>query len=240
MNTEGQSKSGLRTPSPAEVATVVRMFRSLRGWSQETLAVLSGLQPRTVQRVEAGERSSADTRRALARAFGSEDLDLFDRPIDLPSAEELETRRVEFDRTHLALDVEKVDGRALAALVVDMSDLGAVGSTGIADLPPAPQESFAAILDFVRDMMDVREFRPQCVDAPLRRPSAAARRGVGSSGPRTLRGPPEGGRQGITGRQAGISAGYRLPGGSPRRCEHREGGRAEGSLRRFLTERQSP
>jgi transcriptional regulator with XRE-family HTH domain len=157
MNTEGQSKSGLRTPSPAEVATVIRMFWSMRGWSQETLAVLSGLQPRTVQRVEVGERSSADTRRALARAFGFEDLDFFDRPVDLPSAEELEAQRVEFERTHLILDVEEVDGRAVAALVIDMSDFGAFGSTGIADLPPAAQESFAGILDFVRDMMDVRD-----------------------------------------------------------------------------------
>lgn len=157
MNTEASSKKGLRAPTPAEVAMVVKIFRSMRGWSQETLAVLSGLQPRTVQRVEAGERSSAETRRAVARAFGFEDLDFFERPVDLPTAEQLAAQKVEFERTHLMLDAVEVDGRGLVAIVSDMSDFGAIGSSGLADLPVKVQDSFAAILDYTRDLMDVRD-----------------------------------------------------------------------------------
>ena len=54
------------------------------GWSQETLAELSGLTVRTIQRVEAGQTSSLDTRRALARGFEIPDTDVFLKSRPLP------------------------------------------------------------------------------------------------------------------------------------------------------------
>jgi ribosome-binding protein aMBF1 (putative translation factor) len=52
-----------------EVARFVRVQREANGWTQDTLAALSRLNVRTIQRVEDGQPSNLDTRRALARAF---------------------------------------------------------------------------------------------------------------------------------------------------------------------------
>ncbi len=47
----------------------VRKLRIDKGWSQETLAELSGLSVRTVQRIERGENASLETLSALAAVF---------------------------------------------------------------------------------------------------------------------------------------------------------------------------
>jgi hypothetical protein len=52
---------------------------------------LARLNERTIQRVENGEPSTLDTRRALARAFGFEDLDIFEKPFPFPDAEKLKS-----------------------------------------------------------------------------------------------------------------------------------------------------
>ncbi|MEL7468193.1 MAG: helix-turn-helix domain-containing protein [Pseudomonadota bacterium] len=48
---------------------LVRKLRLDRAWSQETLAEISGLSVRTIQRAERGERASLETRNALAAAL---------------------------------------------------------------------------------------------------------------------------------------------------------------------------
>lgn len=48
---------------------MTRMLREARGWTQEHLAVVSGVHVRTIQRVEAGGSASAETLGALAAAF---------------------------------------------------------------------------------------------------------------------------------------------------------------------------
>ena len=48
---------------------LVRKLRLDRGWSQETLAEISGLSVRTVQRIERGGNASLDSLGALAAAF---------------------------------------------------------------------------------------------------------------------------------------------------------------------------
>ncbi|NSL55714.1 helix-turn-helix domain-containing protein [Uliginosibacterium aquaticum] len=50
----------------------IRKLREARAWSQEHLAAAAGLSLRTIQRVEAEGRASAETRLALAAAFGVE------------------------------------------------------------------------------------------------------------------------------------------------------------------------
>ncbi|HNB66315.1 MAG TPA: helix-turn-helix domain-containing protein [Rhodocyclaceae bacterium] len=51
---------------------ILRQCRDARAWSQERLAEAAGLSVRTVQRVEADGRASAETRQALAGALGME------------------------------------------------------------------------------------------------------------------------------------------------------------------------
>lgn len=48
---------------------IVRKLRLQRGWSQEQLAELAGLNVRTIQRIERGKPASLETRAALAAVF---------------------------------------------------------------------------------------------------------------------------------------------------------------------------
>jgi len=147
--------TNLREATPAEVAVLVRMFREIRGWTQDTLAALSGLEVRTIQRVEGGERSSKETKRAIARAFDFEDLDAFSKFQEPPSSKEAEKQRQEFERKHLILDLNPVDGRGIVSALMDLSGLGAIGHQSLAGLSRDAQDAFAVLLDYARDCMDV-------------------------------------------------------------------------------------
>ena len=48
---------------------LVRKLRLENGWSQETLAEMSGVSPRTIQRIERGGKASLETLNALAAVF---------------------------------------------------------------------------------------------------------------------------------------------------------------------------
>ncbi|MBN8938498.1 MAG: helix-turn-helix domain-containing protein [Rhizobiales bacterium] len=48
---------------------LVQKLRVQRGWSQEQLAVLSGLSVRTIQRIERGQPASTETLKSLAAVF---------------------------------------------------------------------------------------------------------------------------------------------------------------------------
>ena len=58
-----------RATRPEELAEIVKVLREHNGWTQATLAEIAKLTERTIQRVESGEPSNLDTRRALASAF---------------------------------------------------------------------------------------------------------------------------------------------------------------------------
>ena len=145
-----------RLLTPEEVGRVVRRFRELHKWTQETLAELAGVTPRTLQRLEAGQPASLDTRRAVTRAFGVEDLDWLSKPMLMPTAEELEKQRQAFDREHLVLDARVVDGRGLMSVLID-EDCGALAGTGLSQLQPMVRESWAEALDLLRDCLDIRD-----------------------------------------------------------------------------------
>ena len=48
---------------------LIQKLRLQRGWSQEQLAELSGLSTRTIQRLERGQASSAESLKAVASVF---------------------------------------------------------------------------------------------------------------------------------------------------------------------------
>ena len=48
---------------------IVKKLRLKRGWSQEQLAEIAGLNVRTIQRIERGNTASLETRNALAAVF---------------------------------------------------------------------------------------------------------------------------------------------------------------------------
>lgn len=61
---------------------IVRKLRLKKGWSQEQLATLTGLNVRTIQRIERGQPPSLESKRALASVF-EVDIEVFDEPTTL-------------------------------------------------------------------------------------------------------------------------------------------------------------
>jgi len=57
-----------------------RCLRTTQNWSQEALAAASGLDTRTIQRIEAGKPASVTTRRSLALGLGYDNPCIFDDP----------------------------------------------------------------------------------------------------------------------------------------------------------------
>jgi transcriptional regulator with XRE-family HTH domain len=119
MTKEGEDATARQQISPKELAAFVVGWRKNLGWSQAILAEISGLTERTIQRIERGEPSSLDSRRALARAFKFEDIDCFNKP--LKPAEEVNREFEEFQEQYLTLDVNIAKtGNQLANLVERM------------------------------------------------------------------------------------------------------------------------
>lgn len=61
---------GVENPvNGGDMATTVRRLRLDRAWSQEELATVSGLNVRTIQRIENGGKASLETLKSLAAAL---------------------------------------------------------------------------------------------------------------------------------------------------------------------------
>ncbi|MBK1679622.1 transcriptional regulator [Rhodocyclus tenuis] len=145
-------KTNPRLLTPEELGFVVKLYRELRQWSQEQLGEISGLSTRTIQRVEDGQASNLDTRRALARAFEIEDVDAFNKPYAIPTEEELKAAKERFEKENITLPaLPLTTGKELAGLVELASmDL----STPAFDLSREADERFAELIDYFRDYRD--------------------------------------------------------------------------------------
>ena len=141
-----------RTLTPFEVGLFIRAYREQRHWSQEQLGEISGLSVRTIQRVEQGQESSFDTRRALGVAFGFEDIDFLNKPLNLPTEEVLRAQQEEFEEENVVIPAHSLTtGRQLATLVADCDmDL----SQPMFALPSEADAKFAALVDYHRDFRD--------------------------------------------------------------------------------------
>lgn len=64
-------------------AQLVTALRKKKSWSQEELATASGLNPRTIQRIESDGVASLQSRKALAAAFDLEvrELEIPEKPV---------------------------------------------------------------------------------------------------------------------------------------------------------------
>lgn len=149
------TKSQPRLLTPVELAAVVKAFRHVRQWSQEQLSEISGLSVRTLQRVERGDPSDLDTRRAIARAFEFEDIDTLNKPFSIPTDEELQAEKEKFEREHITLDaLPLTTGKQLAELAEAHSmDLSTPGF----EMSREAEEQFAVVIDFLRDYRDCAE-----------------------------------------------------------------------------------
>jgi transcriptional regulator with XRE-family HTH domain len=135
------------------------MFREGRQWSQDTLSALTKLSLRTIQRVESGEPSSAETRRALALAFELEDIDIFNRPFKVPDPKQIEAEMEKFKRENVTLEAHPVrTGQELVQLFesaqMDYSNPNIV-------LTGAAAEAYAGLVDYLRDHRDCADLMIQ-------------------------------------------------------------------------------
>lgn len=73
--------------------SVVRRLRTARGWSQEQLAIASGLSLRTIQRVEADGVASMATKVSLAATYGTQ-LDELDEADGRKTGPESQARHI--------------------------------------------------------------------------------------------------------------------------------------------------
>lgn len=148
-----EHKTEPRLLTERELAGVIRSLRGMRRWSQETLAALSGLSVRTVQRVEASGAAERDTRRALARALEFDDIDAFNKPYRIPTTQELKEAQEDFDRTHLTLDATIATtgaelGRLFEGSTADVTDMSV-------SMDREAAETVAQVIDYLRDYRDI-------------------------------------------------------------------------------------
>lgn len=150
MTTNGQSTKP-RMLTPEELGMLVKVFREMRQWSQDQLGAISGLSVRTVQRVETGNPSGLDTRRALARAFELEDIDAFNKPYAIPTDEEIKAAKEKFEQENITLPAIPLTGKELAGLVETTTmDLSAPAF----ELTREADEKFAELIDYFREYRD--------------------------------------------------------------------------------------
>lgn len=148
----------MHTLSPQLLGFWVRCIRTASKWSQEALAESSGLNLRTIQRIEAGQPASVTTRRSLARGLGYDNADVFDDPAFV--AEVLKLLETAADHgekerypDHLKLPAEPVrTGDALGRLIGASS---AYVFNCDDELSDQVKEQAAALFDLLQDYGDV-------------------------------------------------------------------------------------
>jgi transcriptional regulator with XRE-family HTH domain len=146
-----------RVITPAELALLVKMWREEHKWSQAQLAEIARVTERTIQRVENGEPSSFDTRRAIARAFQSPDIDVFNKPHRLPNIEKWKAYSAELDKTTVLIPITRIrDARTLRTMS-EGAMCSAADEIEIGELSTEAREAFASIVDQLRDYNDVSD-----------------------------------------------------------------------------------
>lgn len=135
-----------------EFADYIKFMRICRKWTQETLAELSHLSSRTIQRIERTGIAGFETKRSLASAFGAKDLDVFDKPIIVPSKEEIETALVEFEKEYITLLANHLTSGKELTMIAERCMLNLMHSS--LDLSREADEFFAAMSDYFKDYQE--------------------------------------------------------------------------------------
>lgn len=138
--------------SARDLADIIRAFREMRQWSQDTLSAISKLSTRTIQRVENGEPSNGDTRRALALAFELKDADVFNKPLSLPSPEQIRAEEERMKREHVTLVAQIARSGQELVRLIEQADANSSSSAVL--LEGSAAEAFAGLVDYLRDYSD--------------------------------------------------------------------------------------
>lgn len=150
-----KTSSDPRSLTPEELGGLIKIFREVRMWSQEQLSAIADISTRSVQRIEKGAPSSLDTRRALARAFEFDDIDVFSKPLSIPTEDEVKAQKEAFDRTHVMLDAAPLtSGRQLGELAARHE--GDISNTAF-ELDNAAAVVYAQLIDYIREFRDCHD-----------------------------------------------------------------------------------
>ena len=154
----------LNPKDPKFLAFWTKCLRESMHWSQEALAEASGLDVRTIQRIEAGRHQiSITTRRMLATGLGYDNPDIFDDPSFQKSINELAEgiRKIHDEEIqkqfpdHIRIKAKRVcNGHALARVAYEAGAYLFHAGDGVSQ---EAQETAASIFDFVRDLGDIAD-----------------------------------------------------------------------------------
>lgn len=153
-----------QTPIPLDPKLLgfwVRCIREAQHISQDALALSSGVNIRTLQRMEAGNAVNVTTRRCLARALRYENPEAFDSPQFALEVHQFLERARAINRK--CFEQEHPDRiRVKAARVLNGEALGrfadasnAVSLTADDAISIEAKRAAAAMFDYVRDLLDV-------------------------------------------------------------------------------------
>jgi transcriptional regulator with XRE-family HTH domain len=139
----------------------VRCIREAQHMSQDALAVSSGVDIRTIQRMEAGKVVSITTRRCLARGLGYENPDAFDDPQFALEVHELlegiqAIKQTAFEKQYpdrIRVKAERVLNGGALGRFADVSN--AVSLNADEDLSIEAKRAAAAMFDYIRDLLDI-------------------------------------------------------------------------------------
>ena len=148
-----------RVPTPQDLALIVKLMRENNKWTQATLAELSGITERTVQRAENAEPTTFDTRRALAKGFGLDNIDAFNEPWPFPDPEKLKAHTAELERTTALVAITPIrSGQSLRKMA---EGTHAWLAEEIGDPPQKAREAFAGLVDQLKDYDEARDLYDQ-------------------------------------------------------------------------------
>lgn len=155
-NFQPQSQSGSpRMLTLTELAALIKGYRKLKQLSQEELAELSSLTIDQIDLVENGQSSDPDTLRALAQAFGFADIDVFNKPIHIPTGQESAEESDLIESEGLKLEAFVLTtGEGLGELVMQSSALAVSRSF---ELGMQADKVFEALTDYVREYREYFE-----------------------------------------------------------------------------------
>lgn len=144
-----------RAMDPAEIALIVRMMRTAKGLTQETLAEIAGITTRSIQRLEKSEPTSVDVRRAVAGALEIGDLDAFNRVHDMAAYAKAVEEEDERAKNMLTLPVTVLKSGKEVAEVAERMTMHSADVPE--DIGQEAREEIAELLDYLRDYGDIHE-----------------------------------------------------------------------------------
>lgn len=146
----GKAKGEYRSLTPQEIGTWVAMFRKMMDWKQLTLALEAGVNERTVQRIERGEKVDDDTLRKIGKAFRLRG-EGFVGPRYIPTEEE---QQAEVERAQKELKM--IEAHSLSTIKDCEAVLNGDGNIVRDDaLPEGMADQVAALRDQMQDWGDI-------------------------------------------------------------------------------------